>query len=209
MGTDEEAAVEFGKAVNMTAKELGRWLDTDESQSAGQKDGDAESTGHASGRRIVELLRTNKADLSEDVYAHMRTVLGYVHRHLAQRPSGDVTDTSWRYSLINWATPHSNEVRRTIALGDRRRVLDAGAVGGEVVADAFVGGGVLLQPCREPGASRRLPAGRPPRRRCPRRQVRGSAPGLTPTGRRMRVGVRAMGRRRVASQALQYGVNTR
>jgi hypothetical protein len=32
----------------------------------------------------------------------MRTVVGYVHRHLAQRPDGDVTDTRWRRSLMNW-----------------------------------------------------------------------------------------------------------
>jgi hypothetical protein len=25
-----------------------------------------------------------------------------VHRHLAQRPSGDVRETRWRYSLMNW-----------------------------------------------------------------------------------------------------------
>ncbi|MFA1542618.1 DUF3140 domain-containing protein [Actinomadura monticuli] len=99
---DQEAAAEFGKAVNMTAKELERWLDTEESRSVGQKDGGGESTGHASGRRIVELLRTRRADMSEDDYAHMRKVVGYVHRHLAQRPSGDVTDTRWRYSLMNW-----------------------------------------------------------------------------------------------------------
>jgi hypothetical protein len=98
----EEAAAEFGAAVNMTARELERWLDTEESRAAGQKDGGGESTGHASGRRIVELLRTNRADLSEDDYAHMRKVTGYVHRHLAQRPSGDVADTRWRYSLMNW-----------------------------------------------------------------------------------------------------------
>ena len=34
--------------------------------------------------------------------AHMRKVVGYVHRHLAQRPSGDVRDTAWRHSLMNW-----------------------------------------------------------------------------------------------------------
>jgi len=34
--------------------------------------------------------------------AHMRTVVGYVHRHLAQRPSGVVAGTPWRYSLLNW-----------------------------------------------------------------------------------------------------------
>lgn len=32
----------------------------------------------------------------------MRKVVGYVKRHLAQKPSGDVTDTAWRYSLMNW-----------------------------------------------------------------------------------------------------------
>lgn len=35
-------------------------------------------------------------------HEHMAKVVGYVHRHLAQRPSGDVTDTRWRYSLMNW-----------------------------------------------------------------------------------------------------------
>ncbi|MFC6882333.1 MULTISPECIES: DUF3140 domain-containing protein [Actinomadura] len=101
-GGNGAVAAEFGKAVNMTPKELERWLDTEESRSVGQKDGGGESTGHASGRRIVELLRAKRADLTEQDYAHMNKVVGYVHRHLAQRPSGDVTDTRWRYSLMNW-----------------------------------------------------------------------------------------------------------
>ena len=91
-------------AVNMTAAELERWLGTDESREVGDQgsSGSGESTGHRSGRRIVELLRTNKGDLSDDDAAHMRKVVGYVHRHLAQRPDGDVTDTAWRWSLMNW-----------------------------------------------------------------------------------------------------------
>ena len=94
---------EFDEVVNMTAGELEEWLDTDESQEVGQKDGGDESTGHASGRRIVGLLRTNKGDLSDDDYAHMRKVHGYVARHLAQRPDGeDVERSRWRYSLMNW-----------------------------------------------------------------------------------------------------------
>jgi hypothetical protein len=92
---------EFEDAVNMTAAELTRWLDTDESRSVGQSDG-GESVGHESGRRIVELLRTKKGDLTEADHAHMRKVVGYVHRHLAQRPDGDVERTRWRYSLMNW-----------------------------------------------------------------------------------------------------------
>lgn len=92
----------FGEAVNMTAGELEEWLDTDESREVGQKNGGGESTGHASGRRIVELLRTRQGDLGDDDLAHMRKVTGYVRRHIEQRPEGDVSDTRWRYSLMNW-----------------------------------------------------------------------------------------------------------
>ena len=93
---------EWTEAVTMTAGTLERWLETDESRSVGDTGGDGESTGHASGRRIVGILRTNKSDLTADDAAHMRTVVGYVHRHLAQRPDGDVSATRWRYSLMNW-----------------------------------------------------------------------------------------------------------
>ncbi|OMQ13943.1 DNA-binding protein [Modestobacter sp. VKM Ac-2676] len=95
---------EFGEAVNMTAGELERWLATEESQAVGQKDGGSgESTGHESGRRIVALLHTRKADLTDDDLAHMRKVTGYVRRHLAQRPAKEDVETSkWRYSLMNW-----------------------------------------------------------------------------------------------------------
>jgi hypothetical protein len=88
----------------MSPSELEEWLATDESQSVGQKrDGDGESTGHAEGRRIVELLRKKKGDLSDDDYAHMRKVHGYVARHLAQQPAKEDVETSkWRYSLMNW-----------------------------------------------------------------------------------------------------------
>jgi hypothetical protein len=98
----DEVWDDWQEAVTMTPQELGGWLETEESRSVGDTGGDGESTGHASGRRIVEILRTTKDDLTEDDVAHMRTVVGYVHRHRAQRPSGDVTDTKWRYSLMNW-----------------------------------------------------------------------------------------------------------
>ena len=100
---DDDAATwkEFRDTVNMTAAKLEKWLDTDESKSVGQKSG-GESTGHASGRRIVDLLRSNKSDLTDDDYSHMRKVIGYTHRHLAQRPSGDIKESAWRYSLMNW-----------------------------------------------------------------------------------------------------------
>jgi len=70
----------------MTPAELGKWLDTDESKSVGQK-----------------------SDLSDRDYSHMRKVVGYTKRHLAQRPSGDVQDSAWRYSLMNWGHDPINE----------------------------------------------------------------------------------------------------
>jgi hypothetical protein len=102
MASDKVAEVwdDWKDAVNMTAGQLEKWLETDESTSVGQ--GDGESTGHRSGRRIVEILRARKDDLDDDDADHMRKVVGYVHRHLAQRPSGDVEDSRWRYSLMNW-----------------------------------------------------------------------------------------------------------
>jgi hypothetical protein len=100
----DEIRAQFQEAVNMTASELEKWLGSDESQAVGQKSGGSgESTGHESGRRIVELLHTKKADLTDDDYAHMKKVHGYVARHLAQEPKGEDVETSkWRYSLMNW-----------------------------------------------------------------------------------------------------------
>lgn len=41
------------------------------------------------------------ADSDDEDLAHMRKVVGVVHRHLAKRPDGDVRDTRWRHSLTN------------------------------------------------------------------------------------------------------------
>ena len=93
---------EFRDAVNMAPQELEDWLETDDSKSVGQDDGSGESKGHKSGRRIVKLLRTKQDDYTADDFDHMQKVVSYVRRHSAQRPEGDVENTSWRYSLMNW-----------------------------------------------------------------------------------------------------------
>ena len=95
---------DFDGVVNMTAAELGRWLRTADSRKVGWKGADGlarESVGHASGRRILALLGKDEADLTDDDYAHMRRVVGYVRRHLAQRPT-NIATSRWRYSLMNW-----------------------------------------------------------------------------------------------------------
>ncbi len=93
---------EFHKVVNMSAEELESWLETEESQAVGQKDGDNESIGHKSGQQIIQLLQKKQNEYTDDDLGHMKKVIGYVHRHSAQRPSGDIKDTPWRYSLKNW-----------------------------------------------------------------------------------------------------------
>ena len=97
----DETYDEFYDCVNMQPKELEDWLETDESKSVGDSDS-GESTGHRSGRRIVEIKRTKKDELTDSQWDHMDKVIGYVHRHTAQRPDGDVENTDWRYSLMNW-----------------------------------------------------------------------------------------------------------
>ncbi|MFF5973935.1 DUF3140 domain-containing protein [Streptomyces sp. NPDC012769] len=92
----------FRASVNMTASALEDWLGTDTSKQAGEHKSGGESTGHASGRAIVGILRKKKDDLTDADYRHMAKVNGYIRRHLAQRPSGDVRDTRWRHSLMNW-----------------------------------------------------------------------------------------------------------
>ena len=98
----DEIRRRFGEAVNMAPAELERWLATEESRKVGWKaDARSESIGHASGRRIVGIRRKSKAELTDEDYAHMRNVVGYVARHRAQEPANMVT-SRWRYSLMNW-----------------------------------------------------------------------------------------------------------
>jgi hypothetical protein len=100
---------EFRAAVNMTAAELQHWLETDQSHRVGfRRAGDTESVGHASGRHILRVLGKDATDLTDEDYAHMRKVVGYVHRHKAQRPENIYT-SRWRYSLMNWGHDPTKE----------------------------------------------------------------------------------------------------
>ena len=106
----KETREEFGRVVNMTQAALRRWLDSEVSRSVGMKPGGGrvsepggdESVGHHMGGRILEIRERKQAELTDADYADMRKVIGYVHRHGKQRPEGDVTDTRWRHSLMNW-----------------------------------------------------------------------------------------------------------
>ncbi len=99
MADDRQQTIkDFDAAVNMAPKELEDWLGTDESKSVGQ--GEGESKGHQSGRKIVEIKRKNKSDLTNA--DHMQKVVSYVERHKGQGPESDAETSNWRYSLMNW-----------------------------------------------------------------------------------------------------------
>ncbi|KAK2053382.1 hypothetical protein LY76DRAFT_639049 [Colletotrichum caudatum] len=114
----EEVVSEFNEYVNMTADELESWLKSDDSNSAGWPKDDAdegggETVGHDSGRKIVEILQANP-DKKEDEYTddqveHMRKVVAYCKRHLAQESKSnsekspeEVKKTKSYASLKNW-----------------------------------------------------------------------------------------------------------
>ncbi|EFH09982.1 DUF3140 domain-containing protein [Pseudoroseomonas cervicalis] len=106
----EDVWKEFRAVANMPPARLRRWLESEASRSVGMtKDGEkvtapgeGEAVGHRMGERILEIKARRKAELTERDQADMRKVIGYVHRHAAQRPKGDIRDSRWRHSLMNW-----------------------------------------------------------------------------------------------------------
>ncbi|KAK0719901.1 hypothetical protein B0H67DRAFT_169528 [Lasiosphaeris hirsuta] len=109
---------EFNELVNMTAPDLEEWLKTQASTSSGwakhDHDGSGESIGHESGRRIVEILNKNPdrdpAGYDEDDIPHMRKVVSYCKRHLAQEERAKHNTDSKSYkSLKNWGHDALNE----------------------------------------------------------------------------------------------------
>lgn len=93
---------EFYELVNMSPGEIEEWLDSEHSKEVGKDSGDGESIGHKSGRKIIRIKGRKKEELTAADYEHMQEVNGYIKRHGAQRPDGDVKNTPWRYSLTNW-----------------------------------------------------------------------------------------------------------
>ena len=104
-GLDRERIFrDFQTAVNMSADALSEWLASEQSRRVGWKgrDGSAlESVGHAAGRHIAVILRRDRQALGDEDYRKMRKAVGFIRRHLAQRPENVVT-SRWRYSLMNW-----------------------------------------------------------------------------------------------------------
>lgn len=83
MKDQKDVIKEFNELVNVSAKDLEKWLKSNDSRSAGwpKENGDGETVGHDSGKQIVEILKSNpKKDpskYSDDQVAHMRKVVSY------------------------------------------------------------------------------------------------------------------------------------
>jgi hypothetical protein len=106
LSPEDEAGVraEFKRLTNMSQAELKAFLDTPQSKKVGMtRRGESESVGRQSARKILAIRDKAAADLTDADYAHMKKVIGFCRRHLAQRPWGDIADTRWRWSLMNWA----------------------------------------------------------------------------------------------------------
>jgi hypothetical protein len=110
LSPEHERAIrqEFDSLVNLEPAELKAWLKRSESKRVGMvRKGEAESVGRQSAKKILAIKATPVDDLTDADYRHMRKVIGFCRRHLAQRPlalktGGDVKDTRWRWSLMNW-----------------------------------------------------------------------------------------------------------
>ena len=98
----DEVYREFNDLVNLSPGELENWLETEESKEVGQDSGDGESIGRKSGKKIIEIKRKKKDELTKADYEHMQKVNGYINRHKAQKPDKGIKGTPWRYSLMNW-----------------------------------------------------------------------------------------------------------
>ncbi len=99
----EQVWKEFGEVVNMTASALNDWLGTEESRQADRmEESRGKATGHDACRGIVQVLHKKKTNLTDDDYALMQKVVGYVHHHLAQGgPEQGKEHSAWRHSLMN------------------------------------------------------------------------------------------------------------
>ncbi|KAH9947091.1 hypothetical protein B0H21DRAFT_660186, partial [Amylocystis lapponica] len=78
----DEVVAQFNEQVNMSVEELEAWLADPQSAKAGT------GVGVESGHKIVEILKKNPTKdpekYDEEDIEHMRKVVGYNSRHMAQ-----------------------------------------------------------------------------------------------------------------------------
>ncbi|KIS67182.1 uncharacterized protein UMAG_12297 [Mycosarcoma maydis] len=132
--SDADVIKEFNELVNMTASELEKWLKSNDSTSSGWTNGEGgETVGHNSGTKIVDILERNpeknKEKYTEDDIKHMRKVVSYNKRHLAQeqhlkqKKSNEELQKTKSYKSLKsgspdttWSSASSSTFRSDVAL---------------------------------------------------------------------------------------------
>lgn len=137
------------RSVNCSAAEIEEWHTTEASAAVGsRRPGDQWSVGQLAGMRTVEILDVSPEEWTPADEAHVRRVSGFVRRHRAQWPRGDVRETRWRHSLRNWGHDPLWESRLSLragpAEGQLLLVVDTVPVGRLTVTDTGAGG-VLVE----------------------------------------------------------------
>ncbi|WP_067486389.1 DUF3140 domain-containing protein [Actinomadura hibisca] len=90
---------DFHRTVNMTSEELRAWLLTDASgEDALPADPDMKVP--ELGKRVVEILRKRKVDLTSDDVADMRQVVEHADELLEKEPPDGAQDERWRHALM-------------------------------------------------------------------------------------------------------------
>lgn len=101
--SNAEVLQRWRSAVNATPATLDEWLTTPQSASVGSRaPGAAHSVGQLAGMRTVDLLQTPETEWNDSDWAHVRRTIGFVRRHRAQWPGGDLRTRRWTYALRNW-----------------------------------------------------------------------------------------------------------
>ncbi|KAI0094996.1 hypothetical protein BDY19DRAFT_915802 [Irpex rosettiformis] len=103
----KDTIAEFNEQVNMSVEELEEWLQDPQSKKAGT------GVGIESAAKIIEILKKNPtkdpSKYDEEDLEHMRKVVGYNKRHLAQeshlkdtKTKEELANTKSTISLKNW-----------------------------------------------------------------------------------------------------------
>lgn len=95
MRTDPSVDAAFASYVNLAARELAHWLQTDASAAA-------VAAGNDQGAAVLRILRTARDARTDDDLVLMRRVVEHIAAARELRPHGDVPDSRWRHALMNW-----------------------------------------------------------------------------------------------------------
>jgi hypothetical protein len=95
----EVAWYSFHEVINMTSEELGAWL-LSEASDDDALPGEPDRKLPELGKRVVDLLRKRKIELTERDADVMEQVVDFVLTQEAEGPAGQETDEEWRRSLM-------------------------------------------------------------------------------------------------------------